>query len=506
MTPKNGVRVSSLSRRDFLRLSGLVAGSALLDAACQAPPSATPTRKPVVLPTSSPVPPPTVAPLAKATSTVASGTATPAYTVVAPTPTAVVAPPRNIVWIGADALRADHVSAYGYSRQTTPNLDAWIGHQGVRFQNASTVTPWTFPASAAMMTGHTPSAYGLDWDHTNLPNTAHTIAEYLQSAGYHTVGFVSAPYVRAKYGFSRGFDIYDDRIGSGHPTSAHGQANEMNDLILDWLARSNLPGQQPLFLYLYYFDPHTWYDPVPPYDTLYDPDYTGSMTAKVYADGRDATEGKVVPTARDVEHLFALYDGEITYWDYYLGQILTALDERKLLDQTLVIMTADHGDMFGEHNLWTHGNCLYEELLRVPLLMRFPGVIQPGLVVDAPVQNMDIMPTILDWAGIPAQEQLHGVSLRALAQGAKNVAERDVFSELPGVTDPRNWAYWLAPRDQLFSIRRGSWKLIHHANAPEADELYQLSPSSPYETENQLASLPDLAEELRQAVRAHFAL
>ena len=512
MNKKVGTHALSLSRRDFLRLSGLAAGSALLKAACQAPPILTPTLTPAASPAASPAATSTAAPLSRATATATpiaaniSPAATLSPTVVAPTPTAVVAPPRNIIWIGVDAVRADHVSSYGYARPTTPNLDAWMGRQGVRFQKATTVTPWTFPASAAMMTGRTPSAYGLDWDHTTLPNKARTLAEYLRAAGYYTVGVVAAPFVRAKNGFSQGFDIYEDRLTYSRPTSYRGQANELNNLTLNWLAGSSVPGKRPLFLYLYYFDPHTWYNPMPPYDTLYDPDYTGPVTAKVYADGRDTTEGKVTLTARDVEHLLALYDGEITYWDYYLGQILTALDKRKLLDQALVIVTSDHGDMFGEHHLWTHGNCLYEELLHVPLLMRFPGVIQPGLVVETPVQNMDVMPTILDWAGVKAQEKLHSVSLRALAQGAGDVAARDVFSELPGVTDPKNWAYWLAPRDHLFSVRRGPWKLIHHANAPQADELYQLNAASPYETENLISSQADLAGKLRQAVREHFGL
>ena len=512
MNRKVGTHASSLSRRDFLRLSGLAAGSALLNAACQAPPILTPTLTPAASPAASPAATSTAIQLSRATATATpiaaniSPVATPSPTVVAPTPTAVVPPPHNIIWIVVDALRADHVSSYGYARPTTPNLDEWIGRQGVRFQNVTTATPWTFPASAAMMTGRTPSAYGLDWDHTNLPNKARTLAEYLQAAGYHTVGLVSAPFIRGDRGFSQGFDVYEDRLARGHPTSYRGLANELNNLTTSWLAGSRGPGKRPLFLFLYYFDPHTWYNPVPPYDTLYDPDYRGPVTSKVYADGRDTTEDKVKLTARDVEHLQALYDGEITYWDHYLGQMLTALDKRKLLDQALVIMTSDHGDMFGEHYLWTHGNCLYEDVLRVPLLMRFPAVIQPGLVVETPVQNMDVMPTILDWAGIRVQEELHAVSLRALAQGASDVAARDVFSELPGVTDPKNWAYWLAPRDHLFSIRRGPWKLIHHANAPQADELYQLNAASPYETENLISSQADLAGKLRQAVQEHFGL
>ena len=215
---------------------------------------------------------------------------------------------------------------------------------------------------------------------------------------------------------------------------------------------------------------------------MYDSTYAGALTPGVYGNGEDVVGGKVVPSARDVEHLLALYDGEIGYWDAQFGSMLDYLQVGGLLDNALLMMTSDHGDMFGEHGKWTHGNCLYEEVLRVPLLMRYSGVIPRGAAVDVPVQSMDIMPTVLEWLGLDAPAGLDGASLRALAEG-RAAPPRDVFSEIEGSSEPGHWASWLAPRSDLRSIRRGNHKYIHHVRDSSADELYLLGPTSPYETD-----------------------
>lgn len=204
-----------LTRRDFLKLSGLTAGSAVLSAW---PGPSAPAR----------------------------GNTLP-----------------NIILIMADALRSDHVSAYGYGRATTPNLDSFIASQGARFVEATTTCPWTYPANAAIHTGRTPVSLNANWNNVYLPEDAQTLAEHLHTAGYYTAGFVAAPFVKGVYGFTRGFDLYNDSVAYGHPTSSQGLASELNTLALNWL-QNTWAGGQPLFLYLYYFDPHTWYNPLPP--------------------------------------------------------------------------------------------------------------------------------------------------------------------------------------------------------------------------------------------------
>jgi arylsulfatase A-like enzyme len=416
----------------------------------------------------------------------------------------------NVILIIVDALRSDHVSAYGYDRETTPNLDGLVADQGVRFQDATTTAPWTCPAVAATMTGRNPSSLGVSWDTTanSIPEEENTLAEYLHHAGYYTVGFANNYCTQGRLGFDQGFDEYDDYLAYEHTTSNKARAGLVNSRVIEWLENTwttDLSGTQPLFLFVYYFDPHTWYDPLPPYDTLYDPTYTGTLTAEVYQNGQDVVSGKIVPTTRDIEHLIALYDGEIAYWDYHLGRMLSYLEEIQLLNNALIVVTSDHGEMFGEHDQWVHGSSLYEEVLRVPLLIRYTGMISPGLVVTTSVQNMDIVPSILDWVGIELPDDLHAVSLRALVEGGTTHSGRDVFSEVdasPSADSP----FWIAPPVALRSIRRDQWKLIHHLDCSDADELYRLRASSLYEADNLVSIEPDRARELRQDLLTWFGI
>jgi arylsulfatase A-like enzyme len=226
----------------------------------------------------------------------------------------------------------------------------------------------------------------------------------------------------------------------------------------------------------------------------------------VYQDGQVVVSGEIVPTEQDVEHLIALYDGEIRYWDVYLRQMLLYLEDNHLLDNALVVVTADHGEMFGEHDKWAHGSSIYEEVVRVPLMMRYTGVISPGQVVTTPVQSIDLMPTILDLVGMPVPTDVQAVSLRSLIQDGTIQIPHDVFSEVDALTDPGHALYWTAPRVDLRSIHRADWKLIHHVGDWQSDELYLLQESSPYEGDNLLLSEPSRAQELRQDLSDWFDL
>lgn len=407
----------------------------------------------------------------------------------------------HIVLIVVDALRADHVSAYGYGRTTTPNLDSLVADRGVLFQSATAPSAWTLPSNAALLTGRSPFKMGVVWSDPQsvVPAQEKMLAEHLDDAGYYTAGFVSAHYVRNRLGFGQGFDIYREQVGN---TDHSTRADQVNAMAMDWLGANwaTISGTKPLFLFLYYFDPHTWYDPPPPYDTLYDPAYTGTMTTSVYRDGESVVSGAIVPTERDVQHLQALYDGEVAYWDVYLGEMLTYLETMHLLDNSIVIVTSDHGEMFGEHGQWTHRNSLYEQVLRVPLVVRATGIVSPGLVVSSPVQITDIVPTLLDWLGRPIPSNLQGMSLRQLAQGQPATGTRDILSEMDAITDPGVPGYWLAPRHESRSIRRGDWKYIHHVGQKSADELYRLQSPTYYETDNLMPTEPQIAADLFQAL------
>jgi arylsulfatase A-like enzyme len=421
-------------------------------------------------------------------------------------PAAAAAMP-NVIFIVVDALRADHVSSYGYERPTTPNLDALMA-EGVRFEQTITASSWTFPSNGAMLTGRMPSRLNVDWtdERSSIPEGETLLAEHLHNAGYNTAGFVNNFYLTADFGFSQGFDVYETLRESE-------KAEDLNTLAMEWLelhvagGKSQVAGQvQPLFLFLYYYDPHTWYDPPPPYDTLYDNAYTGLLKPDVYQHGQPVVGGEITPSPRDVEHLLALYDGEITYWDHYFGQMMNYLDGLGLLDNSIIIVTSDHGQMFGEHNKWVHRNSLYEEVLRVPMMLRYDGVIAAGHVAPEPVSTIDLTPTILDLVGLPVPEGLDGISLRYQAQGQPSDLNRAVYAEMESEPDLDSFGHWIAPPTDLRSVRQGDWKYIHRVGYEAGGELYELQSESLYEQEDVLAEQPEMVESLLERLREHFRL
>lgn len=413
----------------------------------------------------------------------------------------------NIIFITVDSLRADHISGYGYGRNTTPNLDNFI-NEGAHFTQANVTAPWTFPSNASTLSGRLPSAINIVWDDnsSSIPASEVMLAEYLHDAGYYTAGFITAYYVKSQFGFGQGFDVYQDYAASNANSTL---ADQLNSHTIDWLETTwtpTLSGTQPLFLYLYYYDPHSWYVPPPPYDVMYDSTYTGTLTGEVYQDAQGVVSGQIVPTARDIEHLLALYDGEITYWDVYFGEMMAYLDSIGLLDKSIVIVTSDHGQMFGEHDKWLHHNALYEEVLRVPLVVHFPGVVPAGTTITEPVQTMDVTPTLLDWLNITPTTPQHGWSLTTLLEGQNQPLERVLFSEIDGVSDPNHPAYWIAPHFTLRSVRDENWKYIHNVGADPLDELFVIQPQSPYETTNEIQNEPAVAANLFQQLRDFFNL
>ena len=409
----------------------------------------------------------------------------------------------NVIFIVVDALRADHVSAYGYERPTTPYLDSFVVG-GVRFERATSPSSWTFPSNAAMLTARMPSRIRMsDWGslRAKVPGEEVMLAELLRAGGYETIGFVNNYYLDAQFGMDQGFDHYERLVKSE-------MAGDLNAMAFDWLSANPAAGDnQPLFLFMYYYDPHSWYDPPPPYDTLYDSTYTGPLTPEVYQHGQKVVSGEIVPTPRDVEHLIALYDGEITYWDYQLAHLLARLDGDGLLDNALVVITSDHGQMFGEHGKWVHRNSLYEEVLRVPLFLHYPGVVPANAAIDTPVFTADLPPTILDLVGLPVPPALDGRSLRPLIQGQRSALDdRPIYAEMEGEPDPDSPGHWIAPMHDLRAVTEDNWKYVMAVGAPQDNALYRLRPDTVYEGANVIAEYPQEAERLHQDVFDWFRM
>jgi arylsulfatase A-like enzyme len=335
----------------------------------------------------------------------------------------------NVLLVSIDTLRPDHLGCYGYRRDTSPALDR-LADQGVRFSTVAAASSWTLPSHASLVTGLYPANHGA-WQMANpISPAVTTLAQLLQRTGMRTCGMVSFHLLSAGYGFARGFDTYRELHQDARGGLRQVRAEEVANRAIHWIGNNRT---EPFFLFLHFFDPHWDYDPPPPYDRIYNPGYRGKMTGayrsllkyikyrpdKPGKNGRAAQpaaepgmEREVTIAEGDLRQVLALYDGEIRYTDHHLGRVIDALRLYGLLDKTLVVVTGDHGEEFMEHgSLEGHAWTMYEEVIRVPLIMRFPDGLGGGRTVGRQVRNIDIMPTILDWLQLNGPSALEGKSL-----------------------------------------------------------------------------------------------
>jgi len=329
----------------------------------------------------------------------------------------------NVILISLDSCRADHLSGYGYARPTTPNLDT-VAARGAVFLNAYSSTSWTLPAHMALFTALPDSVHGVnDNGRPALDPARVTLAQQFKAASYETAAFVSGPYLHAAFGFDRGFDRYVNctsypdakpQGGAGPPQfdpSVHDRSHldvtnpRLFRAVEGWL---ETPHERPFFLFIHVWDIHYDYVPPPPFDKRFDPDYRGAVTAADYEKSPAVHKGM---DPRDLAHIVALYDGEIAYTDDYLGRLFKRVDDLGLSARTLVVVTADHGEEFFEHGNKGHQKSLYDEVLRIPLIMRWPGHVPEGVRVKEQARIIDIAPTIRALCGLPRNPEGVGVSL-----------------------------------------------------------------------------------------------
>ena len=387
--------------------------------------------------------------------------------------------PPNIILIIIDTLRSDHLGCYGYRRSTSPAMDA-IAAEGVRFDQAISAASWTTPAVMSMFTSLPSSLHQAVLGSTALPEGMTTLAAELKKGGYQTAAIVVNPYTSSKFGFNRGFDLYDDN--SIQLAAGLGDLDLYNNSVSDkvtqyavkWL-KSSRRSDRPFFLHVFYFDPHYDYMPPSPYDGMFtDPDYCGGQ------DGSKITtlEGKPLSNA-DKEQILGLYDGEIRFTDDLIKVLIDTLRNMNLLTNTLLVITADHGDEFWEHDGVGHGRTLYDELLRVPLIIHWPNEIKPKQVVTRQVSLIDLMPTILDMVGLPIPSQCRGQSLVSLfkSSSSRTFTERPVFAETES-------------KISLKCIRTPSQKLIEYIK-DKTFEAYDMD-NDPFECDD-LALMPQYA-------------
>lgn len=399
----------------------------------------------------------------------------------------------NIVLIIVDSLRADHLSCYGYPRATSPNLDR-LARRGVLFENAIAPSSWTLPSHASILTGLYPEQHHAETLHDRLRVDIPTLAEELKQAGYRTGAFSGSPFFTPRQGLDRGFMEFKDfwfsplrvftqahDIGSilsligkaewvsentGHPS-----AIDVNNSVIDWLDESQ--GQGPFFVTLNYFEVHEPNSLPPSWRRGH---WTGQNPA---ADSvPDESRGSASQLTERIEGRIDGYDGAIAFDDDRVQKLITDLDRRHLMDNTLVIVTADHGEGLGEHGLFDHGTALYFPLIHVPLILYWPGHIPAGLQVSRPVSTRDIAATIMQLLN-NAGTDLQGQSFVSLWKTEKQPDQWPMpLSELRKLP---------SGQDQIKSIISSEFQLI--LDVRDGRSLYDWG-KDPQETEN-LIVVPD---------------
>jgi choline-sulfatase len=367
------------------------------------------------------------------------------------------APPERVLLITVDTLRADHVGVYGADGAHTPQMDT-IAAGGVRFDAAISPAPLTLPTHATLFTGLEPPAHGVRHNGVHsLPEEIPTLAEQLSVAGYATAAVVGALVLDRRFGLARGFDHYDDRMGSrrsdtvGYPER---RAEQVVDAALAWLAVA----PERFFLWVHFYDPHAGYDPPR--------GFASAFANRPYA-------------------------GEIAYVDAQIGRLLEGLRGRFGGEGLLVALTSDHGESLGEHREWTHGYGVYDATQRVPLIVNGPGV-PAGAVISRVVGLADLAPTLLARARAAPLPGASGRDLLA-PDGDETSADRPAYVETLATQIDFQWS-------PLLGVRSASHKYVR---APRP-ELYDLV-ADPHETRNLAAERPELAAQLDRALESHRA-
>jgi len=341
----------------------------------------------------------------------------------------------NILLISIDTLRADHLGCYGYTRDTSPTIDR-LAEEGLVFERAISQSSWTLPSHVSMLTGFYPIEHGCNVvQGITLSNKVTTIAEHLLEAGYHTIAVTSSHFVSPIYNLDQGFEDFNYNQSTA------------DKLIKVATARIDPQAERPFFMFLHLFDPHDPYTPPEEFRRKFVQEHE-LKSVDGFVDRAIAKYKQLTHGSREMDILERLYDAEINFTDDQLGFLFQRLWRAKLLNDTIVIVTADHGESFGENNEIGHGSALYSQQIHVPLIIRFPPRIPGGSrstrLVEASTQ---ILPTVLDLAGLPIPPGQYRLSVMADDQTWSAEDDR-AFSEtaMPGVPQ--------------YSFQNPEWKTI----------------------------------------------
>ncbi len=385
----------------------------------------------------------------------------------------------SVLFISIDALRPEHVACYGYERDTSSNIDR-LAKEGVLFRQAIAQSSVARTSVPSMLTGMYPKNHGVYWFGDTINPLIATLAEVLKKAGYRTMGGSVNGRLNylAGHGVNRGFDTFMDVY----------KDEEIAPLISKWI---NGSGKTPFFIWVHYCSLHSISHPPAPYDSLYVNGKLKPFFAKrepqfysmpVLIDGELAEDYK--------SYYVSQYDGAIRFVDDQVGLILNQLEQSGLKDNTLVIISSDHGELLEEHNSFATHLGVFEECIRVPLIMNYRKKIPAGKAIDKQVRSIDIMPTILEIAGVKLPLAIDGQSLLPLAQGKQKETSPYAFSEF----------YDDVTGELALSLRTPKYKLVRRVTY----ELYAINDALPYESELKLIKNREVFDTLRKKLEDYL--
>jgi arylsulfatase A-like enzyme len=405
-------------------------------------------------------------------------------------------PGPSILLITLDTTRADRLSCYGYDKPTTPNIDR-LAADGVRFTNAYAVSSWTLPTHASLFTGKFPSSHGAKYDPEGPINLVQgikgdprwdaykarpiaenevTLASLLAERGYTTGAVVAGPWLKRVFRLDKGFEFYDDSnfedLGEAVGELNGRPAEDVTRAAIEFV---DAHGDEPFFLFLNYYDPHFPRAPREPFRSRFWP---------------HPIERNPSPECQN-----ALYDAEVAYMDAHVGALLDHLRERGLYEDLWIVVLSDHGELMGEDDLWGHGDSLFEKEIEIPLLIKEPGAERRRGVDDSFVQQVDLLPTILERVGIELPANVQGVPI---GSGGAH----------PIVAETNPLPFMSATK--LDRRQKGEWRVLLHDKekfvwSGEGNHaLYDLA-RDPLELENRAALEPETARRMQGALEMYFA-
>jgi len=386
--------------------------------------------------------------------------------------TKVACPNCNVILISIDTLRADHLGLYGYKRPTSPQIDA-LATSGIVFDNAISQAPSTTPSHGSIFTGLIPAKHGALYSRrAALRIDRPTMAELLKARDYRTASFNGGGQLGAVFGFDRGFDVYQSFPDTDYPNENFSQKVE---LAKQWLGEN---GKSPFFLFLHSYEVHHPYAPSRENLNELGVQYSGSLPNPIGpALLTKINKKKLAINSEDRDWIVSLYDAEIRSMDKAFGELFRYLNVGGFLQNTVVILLSDHGEEFGEHGrMGWHSHSLFDELIKVPLVMWFPGSDALRRRIPEQVRLVDVMPSVLNMLDHPVPADLDGKSLLGLI--SKNeyleplaISQRDTKTPLPTSVRSRFWKLY---RKKLFDLQRDQKEKINAA-AEHPDVLAEFS-------------------------------